>query len=189
LLLYYKKRKTIKARYLIFIGISLFIIGFPALQGYLFTFTAPRAILLKYGFITANTYFPLGAGFATYGSDMARRYYSLLYWKYEFNTRFAMSQLDGRLLDDNYFAMIIGQFGWFGFIIFLSILYKIYVKINQSNAKRVEKAITVSVIITIFITMIYSATSKSIMCVWVFLIIGIMTVRKNSMSISRNNSA
>ena len=40
---------------------------------YITNSNSPRMILIKYGIKTANTYFPFGAGFAAYGSDMAAR--------------------------------------------------------------------------------------------------------------------
>jgi len=74
-----------------------FIFAYSDLQEYIFNGYAPRVLLLKYGFITANNYFPLGSGFASYGSEMAKRYYSKLYYEYGFNNVWSMSPENNRV--------------------------------------------------------------------------------------------
>ena len=68
------RTKKIKLWHIILVGgVLLFILSFQ-ISGYLMDSTAPRAILIRYGAITANKYFPFGSGFGTYGSDVAARH-------------------------------------------------------------------------------------------------------------------
>lgn len=55
--------------------IPFIILGFafaiPTLNNYILDSEAPRSLLFKYSFVTANTFFPIGGGFASYGSVSA----------------------------------------------------------------------------------------------------------------------
>lgn len=117
---------------LILVGL-LFVLRYQ-LYTYLLDSSAPRAILLKYGFITANSYFPLGAGFGTYGSDIAGKYYSSLYLKYGFTNRMSLLYAKETALNDAYLAMLLGQFGYIATILH----YAIFVVIGKRilNTKR-----------------------------------------------------
>ena len=58
------------------LSICIMIASTLQINTYLRDEESPRMVLLRYGFKTANKYLPFGSGFATYGSDMAARYYS-----------------------------------------------------------------------------------------------------------------
>lgn len=111
--------KRIKLWQMILVGIVLAFVLRYQIYTYLLDETAPRAILIRYGVVTANTYFPLGGGFATWASDAAGKFYSPLYLKYGLNRRnaFIYDYVGGTALDDAYLGMAIGQFGWLGTII------------------------------------------------------------------------
>ncbi|MDE7162314.1 MAG: hypothetical protein K2N65_06135, partial [Anaeroplasmataceae bacterium] len=81
---------------------------------YLTNVNAPRYILFKHGFITATHYLPFGSGFGTYGSSVAASSYSPLYEQYGFTSLYGMNPEDYQFLNDTYYPMIIGQFGFFG---------------------------------------------------------------------------
>lgn len=95
-------------------GLLAFVLRYQ-IATYLLDETAPRAILIRYGAITANTYFPLGSGFGTYGSAIAAKHYSSLYVQYGFLGRRALMYTSGdkvSALFDCYLGMSLGQFGW-----------------------------------------------------------------------------
>lgn len=108
--------RKVKIRQIVLVGMVLVFILRYQIYTYLLDATAPRAIFLRYGAITANKYFPLGSGFATWGSDAAGKYYSPLYYEYGLNNRnvFIYDYAGGTALDDAYLGMAIGQFGWIG---------------------------------------------------------------------------
>lgn len=131
-----------------------------------------RMTMLKYGAITANTYFPFGSGFATYGSEMAARYYSPLYIKYGWEHLWALGR-GGKFLNDNFYASIIGQFGWIGFGLYLLILLCLLNLFNSRDFNKRERATTIATVITIAVVMIGSASAKSMMGVFMFAILGL----------------
>jgi len=97
---------------------------------YLLDSEAPRSLLIKYGFITALTYFPFGAGFASFGSNEAAMHYSKLYYQYNFPARKAMTVFQTEkgtttYLNDAYLGMIVGQFGIIGLLLSLYLFWGI----------------------------------------------------------------
>jgi len=80
---------------------------------------SPRRILLTDSIRIAAERFPLGAGFATFGSTMAAQYYSPLY------TQLGYENLDGMYpgyttyLTDSFWPIVIGQFGFIGLAFFV----------------------------------------------------------------------
>lgn len=128
-------KKRIKIWQLALVGVVLTFVLRYQIYTYLLDETAPRAILIRYGAVTANTYFPFGGGFATWASDAAGKYYSPLYSKYGLNTRnaFIYDYVGGTALDDAYLGMAIGQFGWLGTIILGLVFLMIGKKIFETN--------------------------------------------------------
>ncbi|MBR4343422.1 MAG: hypothetical protein IKP88_12110 [Lachnospiraceae bacterium] len=132
--IYYEKKKQLKIKTLIAVGILSIIIAFYEIEKYLMNTEAPRAVLLVYGIKTANRFFPLGAGFGSYGGEMAARYYSPLYWEYGFNDRYGLSHTGyGGILNDNYIAMIMAQFGYVGLMLFGTAYYKLFKCLDIKN--------------------------------------------------------
>lgn len=84
---------------------------------------APRTILMYYGVQTMMDYMPLGAGLATYGTDMACKYYSPLYYDYGFQYAYGLNPDDTQYAHDCYWPAIMGEFGVIGVIVLLFILY------------------------------------------------------------------
>lgn len=123
--LFLERQTKIKMRYIIIaIPICLWVAR-EEIEGYLLDIDAARFQLFYYGFITANRYFPFGAGFATYGSSTAADYYSKLYLEYGFDSKWGLSKESPYFLTDSYYPQIIGQFGYIGLIIYLVFIYKI----------------------------------------------------------------
>ena len=102
---------------------------------------APRYLFFYYGGKTANTYFPLGSGFATFGSDQAARNYSRLYYQYGFNSLFGMNTEDGSFLSDTFWPMAIGQFGWIGSILYILIYVRIFFSFKWMDLNLEQKAL------------------------------------------------
>lgn len=140
LLFYFKYHGKIKTRTIIFIGLIVVILGTFQIQTYLMNENAPRYLFFYYGGKTANTYFPLGSGFATFGSDQAARNYSRLYYQYGFNNMFGMNVEDGSFLSDTFWPMAIGQFGWIGFLIYIYIYIRVFLSFKKIAIKKEQKA-------------------------------------------------
>ena len=133
-------------------------------------------LFIQYGIKTANTYFPVGSGFATYGTDMAARYYSPLYQLYGWSNLWTLGT-SGKFLNDVFFAGILGQFGWFGFGLYLLCLLQLFKSINTKQLSKEERVLSLATVITISVVMIASGAAKTIMGVFVFAVLGIVSSR------------
>lgn len=140
LLVYFKHHELLKTRTIIFIGILVVFLGAFQIQTYLMNVNAPRYLFFYYGGRTANTYFPFGSGFATFGSDQAARNYSRLYYQYGFNSLFGMNTEDGSFLSDTFWPMAIGQFGWIGFLIYIIIYVRVFLSFKRMTLNNDQKA-------------------------------------------------
>ena len=121
-------------------AVIVLLLGTFQIQTYLMNVNAPRYLFFYYGGKTANTYFPLGSGFATFGSDQAARNYSRLYYQYGFNSLFGMNTEDGSFLSDTFWPMAIGQFGWIGSILYILIYVRIFFSFKLMKLNSEQKA-------------------------------------------------
>lgn len=173
------KKRKINIIYWIIGAILIIFIGFPQIQQYLMNDETPRAQLIKYGFVTANSYFPFGAGFATYGSDVASENYSYLYEKYGFNERYGLSEEQGDFLNDNFWPMIIGELGYIGAVGYCYLIYFMYK--NMKFKSKDKEYIRVAVYTTFAYILISSTGSKILvhyMGPLIFLTLGIILSTK-----------
>lgn len=159
--------------------LALLIIGGGAastfqINTYLRDSESPRVTLIKYGFKTANTYFPFGSGFATYGSDMAAKNYSRLYIRYGFENRYGLSLINSTCLNDCYFGMVVGQFGYIGMVVFLVMLFLVFVPLDKILINKRVKALTVSIFIGLLKSSIGTAIIKSSIGVFSMAVIGLI---------------
>lgn len=115
------KNQKIDIKTVIPLGIAGIATSSYQITSYLLDDKAPRALLIRYGFKTANNYFPLGSGFATYGSSEAAKHYSKLYELYGWTNRWMIGKQNGDALNDNYLATIVGEVGYVGLIIFIGL--------------------------------------------------------------------
>lgn len=146
-----------------------------------------RMKFLTYAVKTANTYFPLGSGFATYGTDMAAKYYSPLYSKYGWENTWAMGR-DSVYLNDTFFAGILGQFGWFGLGLYLIILILLFHSFNTVKLNKTERAMCLATVITVAFVMVGSASAKSMMGAFMFAVLGLMYSKKGKIRIRKNEN-
>lgn len=146
---------------------------------YITNSNSPRMILIKYGIKTANTYFPFGAGFAAYGSDMAARYYSPLYVKYGFEKVWGLSQTHGSFLNDGYINMLFGELGYFGTVLFVVCIGIITSMIYKIKTDKKVKALSMAIILGLLISCIGSAIIRSSTGMFVLTVLAIVTGYSN----------
>lgn len=182
---YYVHHKKLNLWSLVMIIMTGIILGGYQINNYLMNMESPRMLFLIYGFITAKNYFPFGAGFATFGSDMASEFYSSLYVLYGFSYRYGLSQTRGSYLNDNYWPMIMGQFG-FAAVLIMGMIYFLIFRLAQKriNAK-VLKACVISNYIYIMIHALGSATPTSAegMILFVVIALAICKCQNNEKSV------
>ncbi len=138
---YFKKYERLNYKIIVPLILALLAASTYQIQTYLLNEEAARRIFFEYAFKTANHYFPLGSGFATYGSAEAAKHYSILYVKYKFYTHWGMAEgNNGQFLYDTYWPMVIGQFGWIGTVLFGYSYINIFKSVQRSKADYAKKA-------------------------------------------------
>lgn len=93
--------------------------------------TAARSAYYINGFEIASKNFPLGSGFCTFASSLAQRFYSPLYYKYQMNYIWGMTEEDGSYAADTFWPNIFTQYGYIGLLFYLIMLYGILKSINK----------------------------------------------------------
>lgn len=103
----------------------------------------------------ARDYAPLGAGFATFGSNVTGNpeYYSPLYYAYGLSTVYGLTPTSASFVSDTFWPTVLGQFGYLGAVVYLVLLYLMF-----SIAKK--KAPTLPVL-ALFAYLLISSTSES----------------------------
>lgn len=81
----------------------------------------------------ANTHFPFGSGFGTFGTWISGVNYSPLYFTYNMQSIWGLSPDYFNFVSDTFWPMILAQFGFIGLIVYLYILFKIYINIKNNT--------------------------------------------------------
>ena len=113
-----KRQEKIRLSFKNFIiGVGIVILfAMDQFETYFSNTSTARSNLLRYGLYTMKRFFPLGSGFATYGTDAAATYYSKLYVEYGFNYVYGLSRDRSMFAHDTYWPAIMAQFGFVGLI-------------------------------------------------------------------------
>lgn len=140
---------------------------------YYFSGDKARNILLKYGIKTASDYFPLGGGFATYGTAVARDTYSALYTKYGFSHYYGLSEDFKAFLTDNYWPAILGEFGCLGLLTDIALLGFVFKKLLKEVNNKYSKVCALFVIIDLLIMSLvnssfFACSQLMVFCVWYY---------------------
>lgn len=149
-------KSIFKPQYVILVFIATILIAYDQIYEYFGELDSARAILLYYGIVIMIQYFPLGAGFATYGTEAARRYYSPIYYKYKINNFWALAE-DGTELTDGYWPAVFGEFGVFGMFCIIGLVFTMIKLICKKSL--FNKWILFSSIILIFNLLISSTVT------------------------------
>lgn len=174
LMYYMRDHKKIGGSVIAGVGVLGLTLGSFQVQNYLLNENAPRFLFYKYGLITALRYFPLGAGFATFGSDMAAKYYSPLYVEYGISNIRGMSADDTSFLRDNYWPMILGQFDFIGLFLFIVLFYMIFKMLQKITLESKDKAMILSAFIYMIVHSIGSSTPTTSAAVTMMMFIALI---------------
>lgn len=174
LLIMWRKSYKLKPGNIIVLVAGILSASVYQIRTYLTNLESPRMIFLRYGFVTANNYFPLGSGFSTFGSAEAGKNYSSLYYLYGFDDIWGLSQEYDMFLNDCYIGMIVGQFGYIGLVLFIIGMLLIFLLINRSyNLSKQSKALVLGVFLALVVSSVGSAIIKSEIGVFCFIVIGL----------------
>jgi hypothetical protein len=156
LLFLFNNTKKLKWYHILLMIVTGTFVGYTEVREYLINTDAARYLLLYYGIKTAIHYIPFGSGFGTYGGSVAAKSYSKLYLEYGFSTRWGMGENEnGFYLNDSYFPMIFGQFGFIGTFLYGRYYFKLFKYFNNNSIKNCRIAL-----LYIFIIMMLSNLSQ-----------------------------
>lgn len=116
-----------------------------------------RGELARQAIAVANDYFPLGTGFATYGSAVTAQIdnYSPLYYAYGLSTVWGLAPGAASFLSDTFWPTVLAQFGYFGLVAFAALLIALFVMCYKAGGgSRLP-------VICIFVYLLISSTSES----------------------------
>lgn len=80
-----------------------------------------RGEMLATGLKIAFASFPIGRGFATFGSGASVKYYSPLYYEYGLNNVWGLGGNNKNFINDSFWPVILGQFGFLGVVVLVSL--------------------------------------------------------------------
>lgn len=89
-------------------------------------YKAARTGLYLLGFDLVRDYFPLGTGFGTFASFISGEYYSNVYYLYGMQNVSGMTPTNYNYIADVYWPCIYGQFGLFGFIAYVLMMFYLF---------------------------------------------------------------
>lgn len=116
-----------------------------------------RGELARQAIAVANDYFPLGTGFATYGSAVTAQIdnYSPLYYAYGLSTVWGLAPGAASFLSDTFWPTVLAQFGYFGLVAFAALLIALFVMCYKAGGgSRLP-------VICVFAYLLISSTSES----------------------------
>ena len=81
-----------------------------------------RGALVTTGFDIATANFPVGAGFGSFASHVSAVSYSPIYYDYDLDRVYGLTPDHPMFVSDTYIGLLLGQFGFSGFFVFVCIL-------------------------------------------------------------------
>lgn len=128
--------KQIKVSKLIILAIIVFIVAYQQIAVYFINSEdTARQKLLEKSLEIAKDYFPIGTGFATYGSYFSGVSYSPIYNIYGLDKVYGLAKDKTYFISDSFWPMIIGQFGIISTILYVICIILIYKKIQYEYSK------------------------------------------------------
>ena len=145
-------------------GIGALVVIYTAWEQISLTFLisnrfSPRAIMIKDGFAMMIKHFPFGTGFGTFGSSVARDYYSPLYSQLGYSALRGLSIDDSSFLTDNFWPVILSQFGFIGTVLFIAITIRLIKKsLSVLRLSRLNGFSMLMILMYLFITSLAEAS-------------------------------
>lgn len=151
-----------------FLLIGLVVLGFASGQiaNYYQNDFQARSALTKYSFEIAEQSFPFGSGFATFGSAITARpdYYSPLYDTFGFSEVYGLSRSYSAFMSDTCWPILLGQFGWFGLLVFalaLILLVRAYYGASKERLQAGDKGPLIALLFMFGYLLISSLASSA----------------------------
>ncbi len=115
-------------------GIVFVIVGWGKVQNYIsWGLSAARPALYVTGVKIMLDCFPLGSGLGTFASFLSGKYYSNIYDLYGISDVNGISETFYNYISDVFWPYIYGQFGIFGLLIYVKLLFSVFIRQYRSN--------------------------------------------------------
>lgn len=156
----HKTGKKITTAKVIALGIIAIILTFDQIVFYFVEVdSSARKQLLVKSFQIMKDFFPIGTGFATFGSYFSAVSYSPVYYNYGLNNSYGLTPASPVFVSDCFWPMIFGQFGVIGAICYAYCVILIFKNIQAGFSK--DNIETYSSKLICLIYLLISSTSES----------------------------
>lgn len=109
-------------------SVSAFLVGQAQMSVYYGSASeSARGHLMTTALSVFQNFFPLGAGFASFGSGVTKTIYSPLYYQYGLQNVYGLAPNNPSYLTDTFWPVVLAQFGFLGLIIWLLLLIMLVV--------------------------------------------------------------
>lgn len=129
----YKKQRKLQLKDVILLGLLGLIFAISQVWEYANNPEWARSALSMKSLLIARDHFPLGSGFGSFASWTSGQYYSPIYYNYGLFWVWGLSPDFYGFVADTFWPMVIGQFGYIGFIVYCIILFMVYKNINETQ--------------------------------------------------------
>lgn len=141
-------------------GAIALLVAFNQVRLYYINQNSARYILTDTAIKVANDHFPIGAGFATYGSYGSVVSYSPLYHDYGIDSIAGFSEDNPVYVMDTFWPMVIAEFGYLGCIAYIGyVVFLLFDIQNVGNFKRNRKLYIAKLVC--FAYLLISSTSET----------------------------
>ena len=152
------------------------------ISNYIENSTSPRILLLQNGINLANESFPIGKGFGTFGDQVSYNYYSELYYQTGLSEVWGFRPIDNAMvINDNYWPMLLAQFGYIGtLIIFVIYIYLFYLINKYKDSCKLRKIMMISLFMAFMYTSLANAYLTGTLGEFAFAVLGLYIAMQKS---------
>ena len=138
-------------------AVAVVAIGVEQLSYYFVSTGFARGELARASLAVAADYFPLGTGFATFGSNItaSQQYYSPLYYEYNLSTVWGLEPGEVFFLSDAFWSTILAQLGWVGLVAYVAMLVSLLLLLLKMHENLKPS------ILCCFVYLLISSTAES----------------------------
>ena len=178
IIIFVKKGSTRAPFVVIGVGsVSAFLVGQAPMSVYYGSASeSARGHLMTTALSVFQNFFPLGAGFASFGSGVTKTIYSPLYYQYGLQNVYGLAPNNPSYLTDTFWPVVLAQFGFLGLIIWLLLLIMLVVDFYRLGIASGMLVLSLTMIAAILISTTASGSIFSMQMIT--LLVAFMTAMK-----------
>ena len=128
------RKRKIRWYHIVLLVVLGGLVGNWQIQKYILDPNEARSVVILGSLKIAHDFFPFGAGFATFGTEMSKHFsFSPIYQMYNMTRIRGLNATDSYFLQDQYWSMLLGELGLIAFILFAIIYYTVFIQIRGCN--------------------------------------------------------